>query len=299
MRSAANTDFKLTNVGVRIMKINKLNTLSTLGLACGLLLVSGSVIAQVVVPFTGPAPLMCTTTNFTVNAITGTNGIFPIPVACDALDPGKGCSVYGYRLSSPTLAKIEHVLFAVSVDQLVYGTAPTGTAILPLGTGDSTTGFLRYARHEYPVRFTTSGATPEARMFIKGNSSPRISTVALKNGSKVESCLIAGPGTVIVGADPFQPITQYEIAVVAGGKCKVTKIFDANGNLADITLGEGSTCVLARPDPILNPLMLGDQPLQNNTSRDGITFGNGTTTCYGPPTPKTPLCICTKAPCPY
>lgn len=275
------------------MKVSKLNPMSTLGITCGLLLVSGSVIAQVV------APLTCTTTNFTVKAITGATGEFPIPVACDALDLGKGCSVYGYRLSSPTLAKIEHVLFAVSANQLVYGTFPTGTAILPPGTGDSTTGFLTHARHEYPVRFTTSGATPEAHIFIKGNSSPRISTAALKNASKVESCLIAGPGTAIVGADPFQPITQSEVAVVAGGKCKVTKIFDASGNLADIELAEGSTCVLARPDPILNPLMLGDQPLRNNTSRDGITFGNGTTTCYGPPTPKTPLCICTARPCPY
>lgn len=280
------------------MKVSKLNPMSTLGITCGLLLVSGSVIAQVVAPFTGPAPLTCTTTNFTVKAITGATGEFPISVACDALDLGKGCSVYGYRFSSPA-AKIEHVLIAVSADQLVYGTAPTGRAILPPGTGDSSTGFLTHALHEYPVRFTTSDATPETHIFIKGNSSPRISTVALKNANKVETCLIAGPGTVIVGADPFQPITQSEVAVVAGGKCKVTKIFDASGNLADIKLAEGSTCVLVRPDPILNPLMLGDQPLRNNTSRDGITFGNGTTTCYGPPRPKTPLCICTALPCPY
>ena len=277
------------------MKKSRFNSSPTLGIMCGLLLVSGSVIAQVVVPLT------CTTTNFTVKAITGATGEFPIPVACDALDLGKGCSVYGYRLSSPTSAKIEHVLFAVSANQLVYGTFPTGTAILPPGTGDSTTGFLTHARHEYPVRFTTSGATPEAHIFIKGNSSPRISTAALKNASKVESCLIAGPGTVIVGADPFQPITQSEVAVVAGGKCKVTKIFDASGNLADIELAADadSSCVVGRPDPILKPIIILGEPLRNNTSRDGITFGNGTTTCYGPPTPKTPLCICTRAPCPY
>ena len=280
------------------MKVSKLNPMSTLGITCGLLLVSGSVIAQVVVPFTGPAPLMCTTTNFAVKAITGANGEFPIPVACDALDPGKGCSVYGYRINSPTLVKADHVLFAVSAAQQVYATLPGAAIALPPGTGDSTTAFLVNAQHEYPVRFNPSSATYEASIFTKGNSSPQISTALFKNGRTFESCLIAGPGTGII-SDPFQPITQSEVAVVAGGKCKVTKIFDDSGNLADITLAEGSTCVLARPDPILNPILLGGQPLRNNTSRNGITFGNGTTTCYGPPTPKTPWCVCTALPCPY
>jgi hypothetical protein len=29
-----------------------------------------------------------------------------------------------------------------------------------------------------------------------------------------------------------------------------------------------------------------------------ITFGGGTTTCYGPPSPSPPRCVCTATPCP-
>lgn len=274
------------------MKKSRFNSSSTLGIMCGLLLISGTVIAQVVVPVTNSAPLRCTTANFSVEAITGANGEFPISVPCDSLDPGKGCSDYGYRLSSPTYLKADHLLFAVSADQLVYATFPSAAVTLTPGSGDSTTTFLVNAKHEYPVRFNSNSTVYEGHMFIKGRSSPRISTALVKSGKLYESCLIAGPG---IAGDPFQPLSQTETAVVAGGKCEITKIFDASGNLADITLPSGSSCYVGRPETIT----LNGEPLRNNTSRNGITFGNNTTTCYGPPTPKTPLCICTAEPCPY
>lgn len=275
------------------MKASKLNPMSNLGIACGLLLVSGSVVAQVVVPFADPAPLVCTTANFSVEAITGMNGEYPITGPCNTLVPSEGlCSNYGYTITSLAGKNIDHTLFAVSADQLVYATYPSATVTLPPGVGDSTTGFLAYAQHEYPVRFNSNGTTYNSNIFIKGSSSPRISTALIKSGKAYESCLIAGPG---VAGDPFQPKTQTEATVVAGGKCEITKIFDASGKLVDITLASGSDCHIGRPTEV----SVNGEKLQNNTSRDGITFGSNTTTCYGPPTPKTPLCVCTATPCPY
>lgn len=276
------------------MKTSRFNSGSTLGMMCGLLLISGNVIAQVVVPFTDPAPLVCTTTNFSVEAITGANGEFPIPVPCDTLDLAKGCSDYGYRLNSPTFTKADHVLFAVSADQKVYATYPSATVTLPPGTGDRPTAFLINAKHEYPVRFNSNGTVYEGHIYIKGSSSPRLSTALIKSGKTYESCLIAGPG--IVG-DPWQPRTLVENTVAAGGKCEITKHYDGNGRLVNITLPPDSTCVVGQPEG--GQLMLNGVPLQNNAGPHGITFGNGTTTCYGPPTPKTPYCVCTAAPCPY
>ncbi len=280
------------------MKVRRFNSMSTLGMMSGLLLVSGSVIAQVV-PFSNPGPLRCTTANFTIEAITGANGEFPIAVSCTG-GPGTGCSDYGYRLNSPTATKADHLLFAVSADQLVYATAPNAS-VAPPGSGDSTTSFLINARHEYPVRFNSNSTVYEGHMFIQGLSSPRISAAFVKAGRKDESCLIAGPG---IAGDPFQPLSQTETAVVAGGKCEITKHYDGNGRLVNITLPTNSPCYVGQPSSGqlivgTDPVTLQPIPLRNNNSRDGITFGNGTTTCYGPPTPKTPWCVCTAAPCPY
>jgi hypothetical protein len=260
-------------------------------MACGFLLVSASAAAQVVVPFTDSAPLVCETANFTVVADV-VNGAFPGTAPC-TLSTGT-CSDYGYTITSRTGANIDHTLIAVSADQEVDHTEPNSTISLPPGSGDSTTGFLKYAMHEYPIRFNSNGTTYNANVYIKGRSSPRLSTVLIKSGKVYESCLIAGPG---VAGDPFQPVTQFESVVVAGGKCPVTKIFDANGNLASIELDPNapSNCYVGNPTEV----KINGETLRNNTSKDGITFGDNTTTCYGPPTPKTPYCVCTKLPCPY
>jgi len=282
---------QLNKSEARIMKENIPNTASMRGIACALLLASGSVSAQVV-PFTDPAPLSCETTNFAITAdVIG--GAFPSAVPCDTVDASQGtCSDYGYTITSRTGAKIDHTLIAVSVDQAVHHTIPDSTISQP-GSGDSTTGFLAYARHEYPIRFNSNGTTYNANVYIKGRSSPRISTILIKSGKTYESCLIAGPG---IAGDPFQPVTQTESTIVAGGKCPVTKIFDVNGNLVDIALNDDAStdCYIGRPPEV----RINDQILRNNTSKDGITFGDNTTTCYGPPMPKTPLCVCTKTPCP-
>jgi hypothetical protein len=107
------------------------------------------------------------------------------------------------------------------------------------------------------------------------------------------SCSSAGPGVsrgdvsggVVSGEDPFQPRSITETQLAAGGKCQVELIYDARGNLADVK-PITSGCVVKIGNPTVN-----GQPLRNNTGRYGITFGNGTETCYGPPVPDPARCV--------
>ena len=96
------------------------------------------------------------------------------------------------------------------------------------------------------------------------------------------------------GRKPFQPVYESHSSVVAGGKRPAKHTYDADGNLLEITTGP--PCVSGEPKGGF--LFVNGEPLRYNDSPHGITFGNGTTTCYGPPIPSIPKCICTRAPCP-
>jgi hypothetical protein len=103
-----------------------------------------------------------------------------------------------------------------------------------------------------------------------------------------ESCMSAGPSVSrqdVSGGDPFQPLSVKETHLAAGGKCLVELIYDARGNLADVK-PITSGCVVTIGNPTVN-----GQPLRNNTGRYGITFGDGTETCYGPPVPDPARCV--------
>lgn len=252
------------------------------------------------VPITEPGPFVCTTTNFQIQAILGLSGEFPMDGGPCTLTPkhsGQNCVDYGYIISarSPTGPNVDHTVFAISADQDLDHTSPTSFVSVP-GAGDNTTGFLKYADHEYAVRFNSSNTKSiEAHIFIVGPSSPRITSILVRSGTKnTESCLIAGPG-VTVDPDPFQPLSVTETVLAAGGKCLVDLIYDAHGNLAEIT-PITSGCEVTIGDPTVN-----GEPLRNNTNRHGITFGNNTTTCYGPPVPSPARCVTcrcpTKCPC--
>ena len=109
---------------------------------------------------------------------------------------------------------------------------------------------------------------------------------------------IAGPGNI---GDPFQPLSITENVLAAGGKCSVQLNYDGNGKLISLSNPVSTNpsdtsiqCQVANP----NSVLVNDETLRNNTGRSGITFGNGTTTCYGPPVPSKPWCVCTQAPCP-
>ena len=204
---------------------------------------------------------------------------------------------------------IDRAAFSVSRTQDLNPrttTAPlTGTAgtvsVFPPGQGaggyEESRGFLADAVHEYVVRFNYSYAPMvESHIFISGQSTARIGTVLLRSGSKnSQPCLIAAPG---IAATSFQPLYTTQNALVSGGKCSVTKFFQ-NNFLVDVQVDNTATnaangCTRGTP----NKVFVGTEELRNNIGEHGITFGSGTSTCYGPPVPSKPICICTKAPCP-
>ena len=278
------------------MRKNKSHHVLELGIAFALL--SGNAMANPTGVPVPPAPLSCSTTNYTVTAVTGANGEFPVSVPCMLADGTQGtCSQYEYNVTSPTGLGADHAYFAASAEMDFVDSTPSAT-VGQLGAGDSKTNFLKYAMHEYPLRMNENASTFDAVLRFAGLSSPRISTVLITAGKIYEQCLIAGPG---VSADHWAPRTTEENVVAAGGKCPIVKHFDGNGNLVSITNAPGSTCVVGQPANGQLILGVGADafPLRNNSGRDGITIGNGTTTCYGPPTPKTPYCVCTALPCPY
>jgi hypothetical protein len=275
--------------------------LSAAALLLGALLVTGEVNSHnpTGVPVATPAPLSCTTPSgaWTITLVPETTGGgVPFTVPCVTGNHiGQNCSKYKYAVFSPTGASADHVTFAISADQDLDVAGPSAT-VTPPGTasGDVPSGnFLANARHEYPIRINPTPNVP-AEISILGQSRPRITTVLVKKGNLRETCLIAGPG---VAGDPFQPIFQSQTALVAGGKCQVNLTFDAGGNVIDVNPAAGSSCIKYE-GPVTVTIGSQTGPLKNNAGPHGITFGNGTTTCYGPPVPSVPKCICTALPCP-
>jgi hypothetical protein len=231
------------------------------------------------VPVDEPGPLSCTTSNgnFEVTAVQ-VNNQFPVPVSC--MDPNKDCSEYQYTLTKLGSKHADHVVFAVSADLAVDSASPSAT-VTPPGPGDSATKFLENAYHEYPVRINPTPHVP-ATIVTKGASTPRISTVVVKSGSKIESCLIAGPG-VPVGQFTAVPLTQDQL--VAGGKCVAHLTYDAAGNVTQVETD--SPCTVTIGDVFIN-----GEKLQDNRSPNGITHGTNTCTTYGPPIPSPARSIC-------
>lgn len=238
------------------------------------------------VPVTQPGPLSCSTTNFRTDAVLGANDEFPIPKPC-VINEGD-CSEYRYTLTKLGNKNPDHIVFAVSADQDLESAGPSAT-VNALGAGDGPTGFLEFARHEYAVRVNPTPQVP-ASIVIVGLSSPRISTVLVRSGNIYESCLIAGPG---VTGDPFQPVFQEQLVTVAGGECVAHLFFNPSGKLVDVTTDPPCFAGSA-----VAGLFIGLEEVRNNTGPHGLSFGNNTTTCYGPPSPSPPRCVCTKTPCP-
>lgn len=244
------------------------------------------------VPVNQPGPLSCSTANFTIDAVLGVHDEFPIPTPC-IVNTGD-CSEYRYRVTKLGSKNPDHIVVAVSADQNLDSAGPSAF-VTPPGPGDSATGFLANARHEYPVRVNPTPQAPARIVIVGSSSSPRISTVLVKSGNNFESCLIAGPGITGTG-DPFQPVFQEQLATVAGGKCIAQLHFDDKGKLIDVTT-DTEGCFEGSP-PLVEGLKIGGEKIRNNTGPHGITFGDNTTTCYGPPVPSPARCICTKFPCP-
>jgi hypothetical protein len=237
------------------------------------------------VPVADPAPLSCSTLNYSISAVTGGGGEFPVVVQCNA----GTCSEFKYDVVSLFGKSISQTLFAVSGDQDLVSTTPSAFVASP-GVGDSTTGFLSFAQHEYPVRFNANSTVFQGTILIKGKSAPRIGTVYIRSGKIDESCLIAAPG---VPGNPFTPLTETKSVVAAGGKCAATLHYNSAGKVTNITLPPNSPC-FAGKIPNGAKAAIGGEPIQDVNAPDGITFGDGTTTVYLP----SGWAICTAAPCP-
>lgn len=81
--------------------------------------------------------------------------------------------------------------------------------------------------------------------------------------------------------------------------CVAAVIRDSNGKVTDVVPAAG--CHRGGgPDSNVALFIVGPQNRREPVREinEYVTFGNGTTTCYGPPVPNPPRCVCTELPCP-
>jgi hypothetical protein len=92
------------------------------------------------------------------------------------------------------------------------------------------------------------------------------------------------------------PEAKNEPQITAAGlpRCVANVIRDSSGKVTDVVPASG--CHSGNgPLFVVGPSNR-REPLRVNS--EYITFGDGTTTCYGPPIPNPPRCVCTAQPCP-
>lgn len=231
------------------------------------------------VPVPLPAPLSCITLpggNWQIDAITGVNGEFPVSIPCSSAHAGKLCAKYDYTITSLQGKSIAHTVVAISADQDLDSTNPSADVANP-GDGDSATDFLKYARHEYAVRFNPNASVFSPSIVIVEPTFSRISTILVTKGNTKESCLIAGPGAF---RDIFQPVTTTQTVSCAAGQCTCVLTFGPDGTITAVTSPDCGTTQ--------TPLTVNGEPLQF-FGNQGITIGTGTQTCY--PTKPIPTCV--------
>jgi hypothetical protein len=180
-------------------------------------LYAASGIAQVAL-FTpvGPPPRTCTMQQVTV--VAGQNGDptaqFPRSVDC----PGPDCptgfngvgmfSAWEYAFINPNQINLSNVVFTVAADQTILFSEPPAT-VSSFCKGDTTTKagerdcndrYLRINPNINSSQFYVLFLTPTG-------VGPRIETAIVKSGNYIDSCLVAGPGTV--DTEPAQaPLTD-------------------------------------------------------------------------------------------
>jgi len=252
-----------------------------------------------------------------------------------ALLPTSTTGVFKYSISGSGNAKVNAIRdVQIIVPRPVTPTA-AGTGIV-IGPGSDVTSFLNYCQADpnsgnnkgnclgFLVHALPHGATNTAGSLdigvgqnvaegmvsfniIGGNGNTELCQAVDQNGAVIVPpglpAGIVGPGDV---GDPFQPKFALQDATVAGGKCTAHLVFDKKGNVIDVTTDP--PCVSGSPghldsngQPSSFPtenITIGGVPLKNNTGPHGITFGTGTTTCYGPGIPSPARCFCTASPCP-
>lgn len=259
--------------------------LSAIGVAIGGLLVASQVNSHSPggVPVT-TLPLTCTAPasgGWTITLVPVTGSSIPTEVECTGSGHSGKCSKYKYTVQNPVGGtNPDHVVFAVSADQDLDFAGPQTPGVQPPGSpnGDSTTGFLFLAQHEYPVRVNAAPLNP-AEISIVGPSTPRISTVLVKKGKLTASCLIAGPG--IPGNVNAVTATSTTFSSPANN-CPVIFVRNAAGVVTDVLPGPGfSGCSISGPLPISN-ITVDNQALHfagDGVSTGGVTILGSTDKC--------------------
>lgn len=257
----------------------------------------------------GDLPLSCTTVNtrgggynYQVDAITGGNGEFPLTVACpdnnpnDPNDPNnKQCADFGYTVSSLLGVTVSHTQIAIAADYVVQDDPSASEDVYEPCAG-SPDGFLEYACHEKGARFNSNATTFEAHVYVEGGVVAGASTVKIDGGKISESCMIAGPGSVLTQDDVWQPTTNEKNVSVLHGECDGTLHYNGKGDLVNITLPQSSIdngCVAGQIPPGAKAVFNGEV-IQNANIPDGMSYGENSTIIYLP----SGWAICTASPCP-
>jgi hypothetical protein len=89
----------------------------------------------------------------------------------------------------------------------------------------------------------------------------------------------------------FAPVIEQRTETVNGGQCTAILSFK-NNQLFKV---ESPNCKVVQLKSEKELQVNGKPLLYLNGS---VTFGTGTSTCYGPPIPNPPFCVCTAQPCP-
>lgn len=103
--------------------------------------------------------------------------------------------------------------------------------------------------------------------------------------------LPGSPGDVTALNGKPWPIFKQE--KVANGQCTAIVTYNNKGDITDVTSPDcnvGQQKLFITADKVNFYELIG--------SSESLTFGSGTTTCYGPPIPSPPKCVCTALPCP-
>lgn len=249
----------------------------------GLLFTAGLALSTA---FAAPPPMSCTTpSGITVTAVPGPDGQFPAQKPCSftytqngTTITGNVCSEYDYTITASG-TNLDHLLFALSANSVLLPGSTLNSQWTPsaLGAGDSKTNFLEYSADEYPIRSNANASVYSTGFVIQGAAVAKTTTALMTSGKTYESCAIAGPG---IAVSQFAAKPLSEVSYAAGGKCPVIKTFDAQGNLINVELASNADpvkCQKVVGTPKINGL-----PIQDNSNPNGMTYGTGTCTCYGP-----------------
>lgn len=115
---------------------------------------------------------------------------------------------------------------------------------------------------------------------------------------KLKLILLAVFAAILCNSCGVTSPTERAGAGLLARPCVASVVHDGTGNVTDVVPAAG--CVRS-DEPRRNPsFVIGHGNVREPIKEVGsyIVFGDGTTTCYGPPIPSPARCVCTATPCP-